>query len=181
MRFYNGGMFSAAYRDTMFVAMNGSWNRTDKRGYNVMQVSLDAKRVRTLKPFLEGFLTDPKSDPPMWAGRCSTSAHNVRMKTAATSRSSPSGVRKGIAGSASASTRCWRACESSRESPPAIDPSLYRVEQRLGVRVAERRLVAGVVAAVVRCELRRARGRGDAAGAVGRLDQRVDVDLGHVG
>jgi glucose/arabinose dehydrogenase len=66
MRFYNGTMFPPAYRDTMFVAMHGSWNRTNKQGYNVMQVSLDAKGVPTLKPFLEGFLTDPKADPPMW-------------------------------------------------------------------------------------------------------------------
>jgi len=66
LRFYNGTMFPAAYRNTMFVAMHGSWNRTNKQGYNVMQVSLDAKGVPTLKPFLDGFLTDPKADPPMW-------------------------------------------------------------------------------------------------------------------
>jgi glucose/arabinose dehydrogenase len=66
MRFYTGTMFPAAYRNTMFIAMHGSWNRTNKQGYNVMHVSLDAKGTPTMKPFLEGFLTDPKADPPMW-------------------------------------------------------------------------------------------------------------------
>ena len=66
VRFYTGKMFPAAYQNTMFIAMHGSWNKTNKQGYNVMQVSLDAKGVPTMKPFLEGFLTDPKADPPMW-------------------------------------------------------------------------------------------------------------------
>ncbi len=66
MRFYTGKMFPAAYQNSMFIAMHGSWNRTTKQGYNVMQVTLDAKGVPTMKPFLEGFLTDPKADPPMW-------------------------------------------------------------------------------------------------------------------
>ena len=66
MRFYTGKMFPPAYRNTMFIATHGSWNRTNKQGYNVLSVSLDAKGVPTMKPFLEGFLTDPKADPPMW-------------------------------------------------------------------------------------------------------------------
>ena len=66
MTFYTGKMFPPAYQNTMFIAMHGSWNKTNKQGYNVMQVSLDAKGVPTMKPFLEGFLTDPKADPPMW-------------------------------------------------------------------------------------------------------------------
>jgi glucose/arabinose dehydrogenase len=66
IRFYTGSMFPAAYRNTAFIAMHGSWNRSNKQGYNVMQVTLDAQGAPTLKPFLEGFLTDPKADPPMW-------------------------------------------------------------------------------------------------------------------
>jgi len=66
MRFYTGKMFPAAYQNSMFIAMHGSWNRSNKQGYNVMTVTMDAKGVPTLKPFLEGFLTDPKADPPMW-------------------------------------------------------------------------------------------------------------------
>jgi len=67
MRFYNGTMFPAEYRNNIFVAMHGSWNRTTKIGYNVTRVVLDEKgNVAKMEPFLEGFLTDAKADPPMW-------------------------------------------------------------------------------------------------------------------
>lgn len=67
MRFYNGSMFPAEYRDNIFIAMHGSWNKTSKIGYNVTRVVVDAKgNVTKMEPFLEGFLTDPKADPPMW-------------------------------------------------------------------------------------------------------------------
>jgi glucose/arabinose dehydrogenase len=66
IKFYTGKMFPAAYRDTMFIAMHGSWNRTNKQGYNVMHVTVDKKGHIWMEPFLEGFLTDPKADPPMW-------------------------------------------------------------------------------------------------------------------
>jgi glucose/arabinose dehydrogenase len=67
MRFYNGTMFPAEYRGNIFIAMHGSWNKTSKIGYNVTRVILDEKGgVAKMEPFLEGFLTDPKADPPMW-------------------------------------------------------------------------------------------------------------------
>jgi glucose/arabinose dehydrogenase len=66
LRFYTGKMFPAEYRDNMFIAMHGSWNRSTKQGYNVMRVALDGKGGAKMTPFLEGFLTDPKADPPMW-------------------------------------------------------------------------------------------------------------------
>ena len=47
--------------------MHGSWNRNTKHGYNVIRVTTDAAgKVTGMKPFLEGFLTDDKGDPPMW-------------------------------------------------------------------------------------------------------------------
>ncbi len=67
MRFYNGTMFPAEYRNNIFIAMHGSWNRSTKIGYNVTRVVLDEKGgVTKMEPFLDGFLTDPKADPPMW-------------------------------------------------------------------------------------------------------------------
>lgn len=66
MRFYTGKMFPAEYQNNIFIAMHGSWNRTTKHGYNVMRVTLDAKGNATMTPFLQGFLTDEKADPPMW-------------------------------------------------------------------------------------------------------------------
>ena len=44
MRFYTGRMFPAEYRDNIFIAMHGSWNRTTKQGYNVMRATVDAQR-----------------------------------------------------------------------------------------------------------------------------------------
>jgi glucose/arabinose dehydrogenase len=66
MRFYTGNMFPSEYRNNIFIAMHGSWNRTTKQGYNVMRAVVDAKGAVKLTPFLEGFLNDPSADPPMW-------------------------------------------------------------------------------------------------------------------
>jgi glucose/arabinose dehydrogenase len=66
IRFYTGNMFPAAYKNNAFIAQHGSWNRTVKQGYNVVRVNVDAKGKLKTEPFLEGFLTDEKADPPMW-------------------------------------------------------------------------------------------------------------------
>ena len=66
IRFYTGNMFPADYRNNMFIAQHGSWNRSTKQGYNVVRVVIDDKGKARSEPFLEGFLTDPKADPPMW-------------------------------------------------------------------------------------------------------------------
>jgi glucose/arabinose dehydrogenase len=66
MRFYTGSMFPGEYRDNIFIAMHGSWNRTSKQGYNVMRASVGRDGNVELKPFLDGFLQDAKADPPMW-------------------------------------------------------------------------------------------------------------------
>lgn len=66
MKFYTGTMFPAEYRNNIFIAMHGSWNRSSKQGYSVMRVVVDGKGGAKLSPFLEGFLEDPKADPPMW-------------------------------------------------------------------------------------------------------------------
>jgi glucose/arabinose dehydrogenase len=41
MRFYTGSMFPAAYRNNIFIAEHGSWNRSKKVGYRVMRVVTD--------------------------------------------------------------------------------------------------------------------------------------------
>jgi glucose/arabinose dehydrogenase len=67
MKFYTGKMFPAEYQNNIFIAMHGSWNRTTKQGYNVMRVKVDGKgNASKPEPFLTGFLTDEKGDPPMW-------------------------------------------------------------------------------------------------------------------
>jgi glucose/arabinose dehydrogenase len=66
LHFYTGSMFPAGYRDGMLIAQHGSWNRSVKQGYNVIHVSVDAKGQAKSEPFLTGFLTDERADPPMW-------------------------------------------------------------------------------------------------------------------
>jgi glucose/arabinose dehydrogenase len=66
MRFYTGKMFPAEYSNSIFLARHGSWNRTTKQGYDVIRVVVDAKGKATSEPFLTGFLTDERADPPMW-------------------------------------------------------------------------------------------------------------------
>ena len=57
MHFYTGSMFPPEYRNTMFVARKGSWNRTKKFGYDVITVKTDADgKNPTMTPFMTGFL-----------------------------------------------------------------------------------------------------------------------------
>jgi glucose/arabinose dehydrogenase len=67
MRFYSGKMFPAEYQNNIFIAMHGSWNRETKQGYNIMRVKVDANgNASKPEPFITGFMTDEKADPPMW-------------------------------------------------------------------------------------------------------------------
>lgn len=61
LRFYTGTQFPEAYRDAMFVARHGSWNRTAKLGGDVVvaKPGPDGKTAAT-EPFLTGFLQDNK-------------------------------------------------------------------------------------------------------------------------
>jgi glucose/arabinose dehydrogenase len=57
MRFYTGNMFPADYQNNIFIAEHGSWNRTQKSGYNVTRVELGpAGNVRKSEIFMGGML-----------------------------------------------------------------------------------------------------------------------------
>ena len=56
MRFYTGTLFPAAYRNRIFIAEHGSWNRSRKIGYRVTMVTLDGGRAIRYEPFAEGWL-----------------------------------------------------------------------------------------------------------------------------
>lgn len=56
MRFYSGGMFPADYRNAIFIALHGSWNRSKKSGYQVMVAHLEGDRVARYEPFISGWL-----------------------------------------------------------------------------------------------------------------------------
>ena len=58
MRFYTGAQFPAAYRDQIFIAEHGSWNRTHKIGYRITLVKLDERRNAVgYEPFATGWLS----------------------------------------------------------------------------------------------------------------------------
>jgi glucose/arabinose dehydrogenase len=57
MRFYTGSMFPPRYRNQIFIAEHGSWNRSKEVGYRVTQVTLDAAgKVSSYEPFASGWL-----------------------------------------------------------------------------------------------------------------------------
>lgn len=58
MRFYTGTMFPEEYRNQIFIAEHGSWNRSQPLGYRVMLVKLEGSRIVSYTPFAEGWL-DP--------------------------------------------------------------------------------------------------------------------------
>jgi glucose/arabinose dehydrogenase len=61
MRFYTGSMFPEAYKNVVFIARHGSWNRTDKVGGDVLAVKLTKEgAVESIEPFLTGFIEDNK-------------------------------------------------------------------------------------------------------------------------
>jgi len=56
MRFYGGQMFPVAYRNRIFIAEHGSWNRSKKVGYRVVTVTLDGDTATAHEPFATGWL-----------------------------------------------------------------------------------------------------------------------------
>jgi glucose/arabinose dehydrogenase len=57
VHFYTGNMFPAQYRNVLLVARKGSWNRSQKFGYDVVAVRADANGGNArVEPFVTGFL-----------------------------------------------------------------------------------------------------------------------------
>jgi glucose/arabinose dehydrogenase len=56
MRFYTGTMFPPEYRNQIFIAEHGSWNRTRPIGYRVTLVRLQGNRAVKYEVFAEGWL-----------------------------------------------------------------------------------------------------------------------------
>jgi glucose/arabinose dehydrogenase len=57
MRFYTGDMFPTEYKNNIIIAEHGSWNRTQKSGYNLTRVELGpAGNVLKSEVFMSGVL-----------------------------------------------------------------------------------------------------------------------------
>lgn len=68
MRFYTGKQFPDAYRNNVFIAEHGSWNRSQKVGYQIVRVVLDSQGgVVRHEPFISGWLQkDASGKESVW-------------------------------------------------------------------------------------------------------------------
>ena len=61
LQFYTGSQFPAEYKNKLFVALHGSWNRTIPNGYKIMIATIGAdSKVVKYEPFAEGWLQKDK-------------------------------------------------------------------------------------------------------------------------
>ncbi|GAB2546405.1 PQQ-dependent sugar dehydrogenase [Rufibacter soli] len=60
MEFYTGTMFPETYKNQIFIAEHGSWNRTEKIGYRVSLVRTNAQGQSSFVPFASGWLQNGK-------------------------------------------------------------------------------------------------------------------------
>ena len=62
--FYTGDMFPAKYKNQLFIAEHGSWNRSTKIGYCVSLVKIDDdnRNVLSYEDFATGWLDENKKD-----------------------------------------------------------------------------------------------------------------------
>jgi glucose/arabinose dehydrogenase len=62
LAFYTGSQFPAEYRNHLFAALHGSWNRSRRTGYKVIRVPVDGRRATGVyDDFLTGLVT-PQGD-----------------------------------------------------------------------------------------------------------------------
>ena len=65
VKFYTGDMFPAEYKNVLFNARKGSWNRTQKIGFDVVTVRADADgKNAKVEPFMTGFMNP--ADQSFW-------------------------------------------------------------------------------------------------------------------
>jgi len=56
LKFYTAKAFPAEYQNMAFVARRGSWNRSEKFGYDVISIATHADGTATVQPFMTGLL-----------------------------------------------------------------------------------------------------------------------------
>lgn len=61
LKFYTGTQFPVAYKNRLFIARHGSWNRSTPIGYDVVMATLEGNKVVKVEPFATGWLQNGKS------------------------------------------------------------------------------------------------------------------------
>jgi glucose/arabinose dehydrogenase len=71
LAFYDGAHFPAEYRNSIFIAFHGSWNRRIPTGYKVVRVRLDDKGQPQggAEDFISGWLAPGETKRGRWMGR----------------------------------------------------------------------------------------------------------------
>lgn len=63
IEFYKEGMFPESYKNTIFIAEHGSWNRSKKSGYRISMVKIDDNNQSLgYETFIEGWLDSSTDD-----------------------------------------------------------------------------------------------------------------------
>jgi glucose/arabinose dehydrogenase len=58
MRFYTGGSFPDSYKNQIFIASHGSWNRNPPDGYRIFSVKLENNKAVSYEVFASGWLNE---------------------------------------------------------------------------------------------------------------------------
>jgi glucose/arabinose dehydrogenase len=71
LAFYQGSMFPPEYRNNLFIAFHGSWNRSIPTGYKVVRVRLDdeGQPLGGVQDFITGWLAPGETKKARWMGR----------------------------------------------------------------------------------------------------------------
>ncbi|WOK09664.1 PQQ-dependent sugar dehydrogenase [Imperialibacter roseus] len=62
LRFYNGDMFPAEYKGSIFIAQHGSWNRSKKSGYRIGLVKVENGKAVNYSTFADGWLDEAEQE-----------------------------------------------------------------------------------------------------------------------
>ncbi len=62
LKFYDGDMFPAEYKGSIFIAQHGSWNRTKKSGYRIGLVKVENGKAVDYSIFADGWLDEAEQE-----------------------------------------------------------------------------------------------------------------------
>ncbi|WP_316794237.1 sorbosone dehydrogenase family protein [Pedobacter frigoris] len=62
LKFYTGKMFPAEFKDQIFIAEHGSWNRSKKSGYRISLVNTEKGKATGYKTFATGWLDETSQE-----------------------------------------------------------------------------------------------------------------------
>lgn len=62
LKFYTGDMFPEEYRNDIFIAEHGSWNRSKKIGYRIARIKMENGKASGYEPFAFGWLDEVEQD-----------------------------------------------------------------------------------------------------------------------